>query len=271
MKVSEVQRIAYCRLADVIRAEKHAEATGETTRQVTDGACSKPFDCNRAQVHALLAPLAEAAQELSYRRYRLLSEARLLRVIVRCRQEQCVGARPVLARIPKPLLENPQRLHHLGMLCDRAGCGFASRGSRTVFVVQERENQIVRILVLVPTLEREDLKDHVRENVCHPYGDPGLPSAVETLAFDVTLDEVVAHEMCAADVERAKAGPGELALRPEDATGLHLVGLAEELHEDADSLDVAGPPEAWLSLLEVRLLQVVLQSPIRLGRLVAEG
>ncbi len=64
---------------------------------------------------------------------------------------------------------------------------------------------------------------------------------------------------------------GVLALGAEDSTGLHLVRLAEELDEDGDAVDIARPPEARLPLLEVRLLQIVLQGAVRLGRLVAEG
>jgi hypothetical protein len=138
-------------------------------------------------------------------------------------------------------------------------------------VVEEREHEVVSVLVLVSILEREDLEHRVREHVRHSHGDSGPASTVQPLPLDLAVDEVVSHKMRAADVERTKAGPRELALRPEDAARLNLVRLAEELHEDGDPLDVAGPPEAWLPLFEVRLLQVVLQGPIRLGRLVAEG
>lgn len=77
--------------------------------------------------------------------------------------------------------------------------------------------------------------------------------------------------MGAPDVERAQLRPGGLAFRTEDAAGLHLIGFAEEFHEDGDALDVATPSETRLLLLEVSLLQVVLECPIGLRGLVPEG
>jgi hypothetical protein len=122
----------------------------------------------------------------------------------------------------------------------------------------------------VPFLEREDLQHGVGQDVGDTEGDGGLPTVVEAFAVDLVLDVIVAGELGSADVERGQPRSGVLAFGLEDAAGLNLVGLAQELHQDGDAVDVAGPPEAGLLLVEQSLLKVVLQSAVSLRRLVGQ-
>lgn len=69
-------------------------------------------------------------------------------------------------------------------------------------MVQEREDEVVCILVLVAILESEDFEHHVGQNIRHPHGDLGSAAAVKALTFDFALYEVITHQVGAADVER---------------------------------------------------------------------
>jgi hypothetical protein len=70
----------------------------------------------------------------------------------------------------------------------------------TTLVVEERKHQVVRILVLVAVLKSEDLEHRVRKDVRDANGNPRPATAVEALALESALDEVVANELSAADV-----------------------------------------------------------------------
>ena len=48
-------------------------------------------------------------------------------------------------------------------------------GARSALTVEEREHQVVGVLVLMPVLERVDLETKVREHVSHSQCDPGPP------------------------------------------------------------------------------------------------
>lgn len=93
------------------------------------------------------------------------------------------------------------------------------RDPQTALVVQEREHQVVRVLVLVPILEREDLEHRVGEKIGHADGSPGNDRRRQGVGLDVALDEIVPDEMGAPDVECAELGARELALGAEDAAG----------------------------------------------------
>ena len=114
-------------------------------------------------------------------------------------------------------------------------------------------------------LEGEDLEHCVRQHIRDSDAHLRRAAPVETLSFEKTLDEVVAHEIGAANVERSDDRPGGSGLRSEDEPGRHRFRLAQELDHDFGALDFSRPAEAGLLLVEVRLLQVVLER-----RLVAE-
>ena len=98
-----------------------------------------------------------------------------------------------------------------------------------------------------------------------------MPAGVEPLGLEFLFDEVIAYQMGAADVERPELRARRFALGTKDAAEVFLIRFAEELDNDAGTLDVAPPAEARFGLLEARLLQVVLERSVRLWRLVAEG
>jgi hypothetical protein len=58
------------------------------------------------------------------------------------------------------------------------------------------------------------------------------------------LDEIIAHEMGAADIEGTEFRSRRLTLRAENATWLYLFGLTEKLHENGHTLDLSRPPKA---------------------------
>lgn len=97
-----------------------------------------------------------------------------------------------------------------------------------------------------------------------------MTAVVKSRAFDCAFDEIVANEVCTPDIESAKLRAGRFALGSEDATGFNFVGFAEELDEYRHTIDIARPSEARFALLKLRLLQIVLQRPVRLGCLIAE-
>ena len=113
-------------------------------------------------------------------------------------------------------------------------------------MVQEGEDKVIGILVLVPVLERENLEHCIGEDIRYPDGHPGLASPVKALALDDVLGEVVTHELGTADIEGPESGSRVFTPGPEDPARFHLVRLAEELDEDEETVDVAGPAEARL-------------------------
>ena len=136
--------------------------------------------------------------------------------------------------------------------------------------MQEAEHEVVGVLVLVAVLEGEDLEhgvwQHIRDSDAHLR----RAAPVETLSFENALDEVVAHEIGATNVERSDDRTGGTRLRSEDEPGRHRFGLAQELDDDLGALDFSRPAKPGLLLVEVGLFQVVLEGPVGLRRLVAE-
>lgn len=110
-------------------------------------------------------------------------------------------------------------------------------------MVKDREDKVIRVLVLVPVLEGQDLEHDVRKQIRDAHRDPGPASTVQALARDFDLDEVVPCEMGSANVERTQACSREFTLWTEDAAWRHLIRLAEEFHCHCDAIDVTAPPE----------------------------
>lgn len=79
------------------------------------------------------------------------------------------------------------------MVGDTGGTGSEPCSARPVSVVQEREDQIVSILVFVAVLKGKYLRDRIRQHIGHAYGDARPTCAIETFALDVTLNEVIAE------------------------------------------------------------------------------
>ena len=104
-----------------------------------------------------------------------------------------------------------------------------------------------------------------------PEQSHGLTAAIEALAFDEVLYEVVTAEMGTTDVESAELRPNGLSFRTKDTTRLHRIGLTEKLDEDRNTFDIACPAKAWFFVLEMGLLQIALKGAVRLRCIVAKG
>ena len=211
----------------------------------------------------------ECLEERPHGGDRLAGPRRVL-VVAGLGEERPVCRRPVLADICEPFSQQLERLGDPVIVCDGTAGGCFSGRFRTITEVEEAEDQVVGVLVRVAVLEGEGLEDGVRQHVRDPDADLRGASAVEAHSLEIALDEVVAHEVGPPDVERTDHGACRARFRSEDETGRHRFRLAEELDDDLGALDLACPPKAWLLLVEVRLLQVVLERPVRLRRLVTE-
>jgi len=156
------------------------------------------------------------------------------------------------------------------MVGDARCTGSDPCSARPVSVVQQGEDQIVSILVFVAVLKGKDLQDRIRQNVGYAYSDTRATSAIETFALDATLNEIIADQVSAPNVESAELRSGALAFRPIDAARIHLIGLAKELQDDPHAIYRAGPAKAGFQLLELCVLQVVLKRSVCLGSFVTE-
>ena len=123
---------------------------------------------------------------------------------------------------------------------------------RTIAEVQEAEHEVVGVLVLVAVLEGEDLEHGVRQHIRDSDAHLRRAAPVETLSFEKALDEVVAHEIGATNVERSDDRPGGSGLRSEDEPGRHRFRLAQELDDDLGALDFSCPAKQRSSPVQVK-------------------
>lgn len=116
-----------------------------------------------------------------------------------------------------------------------------------------------------------DFEDRVGKDVGDPHIDLRKTATVESLALQLDDDEVPSGQGRARDVEQGELGLRVLALGAERSAGVGVVGLAEQLDDDRDTLDLAAPAEARFDLTEAGALQVRRQRPVRVGRLRLDG
>jgi hypothetical protein len=163
----------------------------------------------------VLTPLVatEAGEELLHGSHGLLAQACPLVLVFGVSEEERVGARAVLVSVCEPLSEKRERLGDLLMVSDATPGGRGAGSARSVLVVEQREDEVVGVLVLVPVLEREDLQDRVRQYVRNADADARVAAVVEPLTLDFPFDEVVARELSTPDVEGAELRPDGFALR----------------------------------------------------------
>jgi len=94
----------------------------------------------------------------------------------------------------------------------------------------------------VAILEGKDLQNRVREDVGDAHDDPRPPAIIEPVRFDLALEVVPRDELRTAHVECGETRPHAL-LGPKDLPCIDLVGLAEKLQDDCDTVHVPLPSE----------------------------